>query len=199
MFITHLTRPRLPITLRRELLALQEKIKNKEISIPFVFYDGTNVASPTGEGETVKKGEAVWLFPKRARRMSRCREWLRVSVDDLLLVRGEATIPQHFEFYYFIVNRTLGPNGLLFHFPSSPSPTPQTRTPNPNRDNPTMTNMVDRRWYELIKQIFPASVWTEFNPHKDYSNTVRRDMGGNTFFFWLNQLLLSGQLWLLPG
>jgi len=27
-------------TLRREFLALQEKIKNEEISIPFVFYDG---------------------------------------------------------------------------------------------------------------------------------------------------------------
>lgn len=28
-------------TLRREFLVLQEKIKNEEISIPFVFYDGT--------------------------------------------------------------------------------------------------------------------------------------------------------------
>jgi len=27
-------------TLRREFLALKEKIKNEEISIPFVFYDG---------------------------------------------------------------------------------------------------------------------------------------------------------------
>ena len=27
-------------TLRSELLSLQEKIKNEEISIPFVFYDG---------------------------------------------------------------------------------------------------------------------------------------------------------------
>jgi len=32
-------------TLRREFLALQEKIKNEEISIPFVFYDGRCCAS----------------------------------------------------------------------------------------------------------------------------------------------------------
>jgi len=164
----------------------------------------------------VKKGEAVWLFFERAWRMSEPREWLGISVDDLLPVRWYVTISfvfpltlflavhgpslaqQHFEFCYFIVNPTRGPNGL-FHFPSSPSPTPQARTPNPNRDNPTMTNMMDRRWYELNKQIFPASVWTEFDPHKDYSNMVRRDMGWNTFFFWLNQLLLSGQLSFLPG
>ncbi|RPA92270.1 XAP5-domain-containing protein [Choiromyces venosus 120613-1] len=170
-------------TLRREFLALQEKIKNEEINIPFVFYDGTNVAPPTGEGVTVKKGEAVWLFLERARRMSGRREWLRVSVDDLLLVRGEVIIPHHFEFYYFIVNRTMGPNGLLFDFPSSTSPAPQPCTVNPNRDDPTMTKVVDRRWYERNKHIFPASVWTEFDPNMDYSNMVRRDMGGNAFFF----------------
>ena len=45
---------------------------------------------------TVKKGEAVWLFLERARRMSGRREWLRVSVDDLLLVRGEVIIPHVF-------------------------------------------------------------------------------------------------------
>lgn len=56
-------------------------------------YSGTNVAPPNGEGVQVKKGEAVWLFLERARRMSGRREWLRVSVDDLLLVRGEVIIP----------------------------------------------------------------------------------------------------------
>ena len=45
---------------------------------------------------TVKKGEAVSLFLERARGMSGRREWLRVSVDDLLLVRGEVIIPHVF-------------------------------------------------------------------------------------------------------
>ncbi|CAZ85110.1 unnamed protein product [Tuber melanosporum] len=140
------------------------------------FMIGMNVALPTGEGVMVKKGEAVWFFFERAWRMSGPRESLWISVDDLVFTAR----PMHFEFCYFIVNHTLGPNGLLFHFPSSPTPTPQTRTPNPNRDNPTVTNMVDRRWYEN-KHIFPASVWTEFDPHRGYWNMVRRDMGGNTF------------------
>ena len=66
----------------------------------------------------VKKGDLVWLFLERARRMSGRREWLRVSVDDLLLIRGEVIIPHHYEFYYFLVNRTEGPNALLFDYPS---------------------------------------------------------------------------------
>lgn len=50
-------------------------------------------------------------------------------------------------------------------------------------DDPTFTKVVDRRWYERNKHIFPASVWQEFDPDKDYQNAVKRDVGGNAFFF----------------
>ncbi|KAI5807279.1 XAP5, circadian clock regulator-domain-containing protein [Peziza echinospora] len=179
--------------LRREFLSLQERIKNEEIIIPFVFYDGTNVI-PRENGVKVKKGEAVWLFLERARRMSGRREWLRVSVDDLLLVRGEVIIPHHYEFYYFLVNRTEGPNGLLFNYPSpleggsvsGTSGSAENQAPPPpvlGTEDPTMTKVVDRRWYERNKHIFPASVWTNFDPAKDYKGMVRRDRDNNAFFF----------------
>ncbi|KAL7276985.1 hypothetical protein RUND412_000022 [Rhizina undulata] len=178
-------------TLRREFLALQESIKNEEITIPFVFYDGTNVLPPDGQGVKVKKGEAVWLFLERARRISNRREWLRVSVDDLLLVRGEVIIPHHYEFYYFIVNQTEGPNGVLFDYPSpldppnpnNPKANPDSATQQGGKEDPTMTKVVDRRWYERNKHIFPASVWMEFDPNMKYKGMVRRDHGGNAFFF----------------
>jgi protein FAM50 len=121
--------------------------------------------------------------------MSGRREWLRVSVDDLLLVRGEVIIPHHYEFYYFIANRTVGPNGLLFDYPSeldpaNPNPKPESSdTTSSGKDDPTMTKVVDRRWYERNKHIFPASIWTEFDPNVDYKGMVRRDLGGNAFFF----------------
>jgi len=195
--------------LRREFLSLQERIKNEEIMIPFVFYDGTNV-TPREPGVRVKKGDPVWRFLERARRMSGRREWLRVSVDDLLLVRGEVIIPHHYEFYYFLVNRTEGPNGLLFDYPSPLEAGANTNTTNPtinsstmsangtgtgadkDKDKPTliigtedgsMTKVVDRRWYERNKHIFPASVWTNFDPAKDYKGMVRRDRDNNAFFF----------------
>jgi protein FAM50 len=98
--------------LRREFLALQEAVKATEILIPFVFYDGTNIPGGTVK---VKKGDHVWLFLDRCRKVgaelgvagggaggnsnsgkskndSR-REWARVGVDDLMLVRGELIIP----------------------------------------------------------------------------------------------------------
>jgi protein FAM50 len=49
-------------------------------------------------------------------------------------------------------------------------------------DEPTLTKVVDRRWYDRHKHIYPASMWQEFDPEKDYSSEVRRDTGGNTLF-----------------
>lgn len=50
-------------------------------------------------------------------------------------------------------------------------------------DDPNLTKVVDRRWYERNKHIFPASVWEEFDPGKDYSRGIRKDAEGNAFFF----------------
>lgn len=50
-------------------------------------------------------------------------------------------------------------------------------------DDPTLTKVVDRRWYERNKHIFPASVWEEYNPEKSLSKAHRKDTEGNSFFF----------------
>ena len=101
--------------LRKEFLVMQEIVKATEFLIPFVFYDGTNI--PGGVCK-VKKGDHAWLFLDRSRKVgaelgvsgggssggggggggtaeksSNRREWARVGVDDLMLVRGEIIIP----------------------------------------------------------------------------------------------------------
>lgn len=50
-------------------------------------------------------------------------------------------------------------------------------------DDPSFTKVVDRRWFERNKHIYPASTWQEFDPERDYQTDVRKDGGGNTFFF----------------
>lgn len=98
--------------LRKEFLIIQEAVRNTEIVIPFVFYDGTNIP---GGLVKVKKGDHIWLFLDRCRKVGaelgvsgggtasgggpaknkndNRREWARVGVDDLLCVRGEVIIP----------------------------------------------------------------------------------------------------------
>lgn len=79
---------------------MQEAVKATEVAIPFVFYDGTSI--PGGVCR-IKKGDQVWQYLDKARKVgaetgvgggekSR-REWARIGVDDLMLVRGEIIIP----------------------------------------------------------------------------------------------------------
>jgi protein FAM50 len=94
-------------TLRKEFLIMQEAVKNTEIVVPFVFYDGTSI--PAGSVK-VKKGDHIWLFLDRCRKVGaemgvrgangaskakkdNRREWARVSVDDLMLVKGDIIVP----------------------------------------------------------------------------------------------------------
>lgn len=86
--------------LRREFLLKQEAVKATEIAIPFVFYDGTNL--PGGVAR-VKKGDFAWIFLDKSRKVgaelgvgektNARREWARIGVDDLMLVRGGLIIP----------------------------------------------------------------------------------------------------------
>ncbi|KAI1133814.1 XAP5-domain-containing protein [Hypoxylon sp. FL0543] len=205
--------------LRREFLARQEAVKLTEIAIPFVFYDGTDIP---GGIVRVKKGDFVWVFLDKSRKVgadlgvgekaNARREWARVGVDDLMMVRGNIIIPHHYDFIFFIMNKAVGPTGkLLFDYLAEvPNPAPSNGAENkPSEssdqssyqpikstrnqqdvhdlegasDDPTFTKVVDRRWYERNKHIYPASVWQEFDPEKDYQKEVRRDLGGNTFFY----------------
>ncbi|KAI1485250.1 XAP5, circadian clock regulator-domain-containing protein [Biscogniauxia mediterranea] len=202
--------------LRREFLARQEAVKATEIAIPFVFYDGSNIP---GGVVRVKKGDFVWVFLDKSRKVgadlgvgeksNARREWARVGVDDLLMVRGNVIIPHHYEFLFFIMNRTIGPTGTPLFAYSTDAPkkeepnTTQDDEPNaapsialksvkmqPNistlegaSDDAAFTKVVDRRWYERNKHIYPASMWQDFDPEKDYQKEIRRDTGGNAFFY----------------
>jgi protein FAM50 len=88
-------------SLRREFLNIQEAVKGTTIAVPFVFYDGTNI--PGGVCK-IKKGDHIWLFLDKSRKVGAelgvggekakaTREWARVGVDDLMLVRGEIIVP----------------------------------------------------------------------------------------------------------
>jgi protein FAM50 len=99
------------------------------------------------------------------------------------------------------MNKTMGPEGrLLFSYsaeapllkggadPESASSDVLSRpadihTLEGAADDPTFTKVVDRRWYQRNKHIYPASVWQDFDPEKNYQSEIRRDLGGNTFFF----------------
>lgn len=203
--------------LRIEFMRVQEQVRDSEIAIPFVFYDGSNLP---GGMVKVKKGEHIWLFLERCRKVGAAmgvnsegsvegggtrppsvgkKSWARIGVDDLMLVKRDIIIPHHYEFYYFIANKVADPNQpekLLFDYSGTTSVSDNSEEPsllrNPKNeriegqdDDATYTKVVDRRWYEKNKHIYPASLWREYKSDKNLEELRqgRKDTQGNTFFF----------------
>ncbi|KAL9529145.1 hypothetical protein SMMN14_06982 [Sphaerulina musiva] len=220
--------------LRKEYIQIQEAVKATEFILPFVFYNGKN--APGGKVR-LKKGDFVWLFLERARKVGAelgkvgergRKDWARISVDDLMVVKGDLILTHHYDFHYFFLNKSTGYNGRLFSDSFSAEPT--TATPKhllPSKDasstddapaeavgvqtaaqlrqqkaresaaalpdselegyseDPSLTKVVDRRWYEKHKHIYPASTWEEFDParEEEYKKGVRKDRQGNSVFF----------------
>ncbi|KAM0717248.1 hypothetical protein Q7P37_007100 [Cladosporium fusiforme] len=220
-------------SLRKQYLAMNEAVRNTEFILPFAFFEAKEVS---GGKVRLKKGDFVWLFLERARKIGvelaetgegpagvggRRREWARIGVDDLMVVVGDMMIPHHLDFHTLILNKCTGYNGVLFPFSSEPTAaTPAHLIPNadgsmpaveqaepasgllaadqlkeeqraliPDEDlegfdrDPSLLRVVDRRWYEKNKHIYPMSVWEDFDPAKDYSDGGKKDREGNAFFF----------------
>ena len=91
-------------SLRKEYLLIQEAVKATEFMLPFVFFDGKNTP---GGACRMKKGDFIWLFLDRARKVGAStagrdgpggsgagrKDWARIGVDDLMLVRGDIVVP----------------------------------------------------------------------------------------------------------
>lgn len=203
--------------LRAEFVQVQHQVRNSEIAIPFVFYDGSNLP---GGAVRVKKGEHIWLFLERCRKLGAGmgvggeasldaggskqradgkKSWARIGLDDLMLVRGDTIIPHHYEFYYFIANKIANPSRpevLLFDYSGTAILNGEREEQSLLRsrkdekveghdDDPAYTKVVDRRWYEKNKHIYPASLWREYRTGREHEELLnsRRDAQGNTFFF----------------
>lgn len=85
--------------LRKEYAQIQEAVKQTEFCLPFVFFAGK---STPGGVCRMKKGDAIWLFLERARKVGADlagkgdvskRDWARIGVDDLMVVRGDLIVP----------------------------------------------------------------------------------------------------------
>jgi protein FAM50 len=91
-------------SLRKEYLQMQDAVKATEFILPFTFFDGKIT---TGGTCRMKKGDFVWLFLDRARKVGAesagrdgpggsgagRKDWARIGVDDLMLVRGDIVVP----------------------------------------------------------------------------------------------------------
>lgn len=109
--------------LKKEYLRIQEAVRATEFVLPFAFYDGKNV--PGGKVR-LKKGDKIWLFLERARKLGAelgrgdkgRKDWARISVDDLMVVRGDIIIPHvsiHHSYHSFRLHLCMRIANTDFH------------------------------------------------------------------------------------
>jgi len=108
-----------------------------------------------------KKGTTIEQFLELVRQ--EFKELRGVSAENLLFVKEDLIIPHHFSFYDLIVSKARGKSGPLFHFDVHDD----IRVVNDasiEKDESHAAKVVERRWYERNKHIFPASRWEVYDP-----------------------------------
>lgn len=146
----------------------QEAMKEEQLEIVYSYWDGS------GHRRTVvvKKGDSIAEFLEKVRQdLSRdFREMLNISSDALIYVKEDLILPQDLTFYDLIVTKARGKSGPLFHFDVHDDVRLGQIDARIEKDESHPGKVVERRWYDRNKHIFPASRWEVYDPTKDYGH-----------------------------
>lgn len=148
--------------LTNEWLIDQEKIKNELLEVVYSYWDGS------GHRRTiqVKKGTTVGKFLEivKTELTSEFSDLRTVAADGLIYIKEDLIIPQHFSFYDLIITKARGKSGPLFHFDVHDD-IRLIQDVRVEKDESHPGKVVQRRWYEKNKHIFPASRWEIYDPN----------------------------------
>jgi protein FAM50 len=152
--------------LRKEWTERQAAIKEEILEITYSYWDGT------GHRRAVqcKKGDTVAKFLELVRRdlAKEFREMQNVSSDALIYVKEDLILPQDITFYDLIATRARGKSGPLFNFDVHDDIRIGAVDARIEKDESHPGKVVERRWYDRNKHIFPASRWEIYDPAKEY-------------------------------
>merc|ERR1712032_1464479 len=152
----------------------QEAIKNDKLEITYSYWDGSGHRRSC----VVDKGFSIGRFLAKSKselEKTDFPELKSVTIDSLMYVKEDLIIQHNVTFYDLIKNRARGKSGPLFHFDVHDD----IRMANDVRvekDESHAGKIVDRKWYERNKHIFPACRWEEYSKDKTYDTyTIHGD------------------------
>lgn len=158
--------------LRQEWVGQQATLKDQEITITFSYWDG----SGHRRSVIMKKGNSIYQF------LQKCLDVLRkefselktVMADQLMYVKEDLILPQHYTFYDFIVTKARGKSGPLFQFDVHDD-IRMISDATIEKEESHAGKVLLRSWYERNKHIFPASRWEPYDPTKTYDKYTIKD------------------------
>ena len=162
--------------LEREWKEKQERMKEEKLKVTYSYWDGSGHRRDI----VLTKCTSIGQFLKLARKqlLKEFPELRGVPSENLMYIKEDTILPIHYSFYDFIVTKARGKSGPLFHFDVHDD----VRLVNDSRiekDESHPGKIVERRWYERNKHIFPASRWETYNPNKVNGKYTIRGGGGS--------------------
>lgn len=155
--------------LKDDWIQRQAMIKNEVIRITYSYWDGS------GHRRTMacKKGTTVSRF--LATVQTEFKQLRNTGADSLMFVKEDLIIPHNYSFYDFVVMKARGKSGPLFNF-DVVEDVRAVADANKEKEDTHAAKVVERRWYERNRHIFPASRWEVYDPTKKYTRyTIHGD------------------------
>lgn len=152
--------------LRQEWLEQQEAIKKEKLLVVYSYWDGSGHRKEI----TLPKGTTIGKFLELVKQQisSEFQSLRSISSDSLIYVKEDLIIPHDVSFYDLIITKARGKSGPLFHFDVHDD-VRKVMDVRVEKDESHPGKVVERRWYEKNKHIFPASRWEVYDP------SVQRD------------------------
>jgi protein FAM50 len=142
-----------------EWAASQASAKAEKLNVVYSYWDGSGHRREA----IVTKGSTIGAFLESARR-SLVADFAELKTSDsLIFVKEDLIIPHNITFYELISTGARGKSGPLFDFQVRDD----VRLVNDarvERDDSHPGKVLDRRWYEKNKHIFPYSRYELFDP-----------------------------------
>lgn len=163
--------------LRMQWVEKQAALKDEEIEITFSYWDGS------GHRRSIiqKKGNSIYQFLQKSLEEVLRKEFPElktVSADQLMYVKEDLILPQHYTFYDFIITKARGKSGPLFQFDVKDD-IRMISDATVEKEESHAGKVLLRSWYEKSKHIFPASRWEPFDPTKSYDKYTYKDKKKN--------------------
>ena len=141
--------------LRMQWVEKQAALKDEEIEITFSYWDGS------GHRRSIvqKKGNSIYQFLQKSLEEVLRKEFPElksITADQLMYVKEDLILPQHYTFYDFIITKARGKSGPLFQFDVKDD-IRMISDATVEKEESHAGKVLLRSWYEKSKHIFPVS------------------------------------------
>jgi len=157
--------------LEHEWLEKQERIRHEKLEITYSYWDGS------GHRRSIicQKGDSIGDFLQQVLEKQLSKDFRNLqglSSDDLMYIKEDLIIPNDLTFYDLIATKARGKSGPLFYFDIRDDVRVEMDV-RVEKEESHPGKVVERKWYERSKHIFPASRWEVYDPTKDSYGTYK--------------------------